>query len=241
MNRKSSLLVLLLILAGLVYLALYLGVLPSALQVVLGVLVVAVLPGYLLTEIFFPFLKSTQRITLSLGLSMVFVILLGFVLHLAGFGLLRDMWLAVSFYSVIVILGFAALFRLSQREVEDTKPLYLPKLHEPFLLFVAVGISVAAVAMASDSSHQQKTPITQLWMLPQESSNTVQIGVVSNHMPTFRLELIGDGEKLLDELVVILNAKANVTELELDEAYKQLEATLYKPDSTVPYRRVVLW
>ncbi len=251
MNCKSNTLMVVLLLVALGYLALYAGVLPSLLHIVLGVLVVAVLPGYLLSEIFFPYLKNTQRLTLSLGLSFVFVILLGFGLHLAGFGLVREMWLAGSFYSSLV-LGIFALIRTTQHDsLEDAKPLAMPKLHEPFLLLVAAGIMVAAVAMASGSSQRERAPITQLWILPQGhstqgQSNSVEVGVVSNDLTTFRLEITGDGETLFDELVVIQAAKAKVIPLELQENfglenYSRLEATLYKTDSSIPYRRVVLW
>ncbi len=240
MNRKSSSLILLLIAVNLAYFALYLGVLPALLQLGLGVLIVAFLPGYFISELLFPYLKNSQRLTLSLGFSLVFVILLGFGLHLAGFGLVKDMWLAVSFYST-VILGIAVLFRVSrQSSREDSRPFYLPKLHEPLFLLVALGIAGAAVAMASNLVERQDTPITQLWVLPQ-TSGTLDVGVVSNEIDTFRLEITGDGEELFNELVVTANAKAKVIPLELTENYDRLEATLYKTDSSTPYRRVVLW
>jgi hypothetical protein len=242
MNRKSNGLISVLILAGLGYLLLYLGVLPASVQVVLGVLVVCVLPGYLLSEIFFPLLKTTERLALSLGLSLVLVMLTGFALHMFGFGLVRDMWTAISFYGLVMALGIVALFRSTQHSLaEERRSLSLPKLHEPFLVLVAVGIAVAAVSIATGASQRQSTPVTQLWILPQSSANTVQVGVLSNERETFRLEITGDDEKLFDDLVVTLNGQAKVLPLTLTQPYAKLEATLYLPGSAVPYRRVVLW
>jgi hypothetical protein len=237
MNRKSSRLAVGLVGVGVAYLLHYLGLLPAPLQIVLGIVAVGVLPGYLFTEIFAPNLGSTHRLTLSLGLSAVFIILAGFFLHLTGFGLVNEMWLALSFYST-VILGILAVVRASQHQTEPG-PLFTPKLHEPLLVVVAVGLAVAALSVASGSSQQQRTPITQLWMLPNETS--VEIGVVSNDRETFRLSVTGDGKELFNELVVTPDARANVTTLELPKTYDRLEATLYIPGSDTPYRRVVLW
>lgn len=243
MNRKSNALIAVLVFAGLAYLLLYLGVLPSLFQAVLGVLVVCVLPGYLLSEIFFPYLKNTKRLALSLGLSFVLVILIGFSLHLFGFGLVREMWTAVSFYGVVLALGILALFRVTQqpRLFREAATWPMPKLHEPFLVLVAVGIAVAALSVATGANQRQHTPVTQLWVLPQKSSNAVQIGVLSNERETFRLEITGDGEELFDELVVIVDEQPKVIPLALNQTYEKLEATLYQPGSTTPYRHVVLW
>jgi hypothetical protein len=237
-NRKSSRLVTGLLLVCIAYLLHYLGWLPAPLQILLGIVVVGVLPGYLFTEIFAPNIGSTHRLTLSLGLSAVFIILAGFFLHLTGFGLVKEMWLALSFYSV-VILGILALVRASQHHAEP-RPVLTPKLHEPLLVLVAVGIAVAALSIAVGSSQRQRTPITQLWLLPSETGS-VQVGVVSNDIETFRLEVTGDGQELFDDLVVTPDARATVIPLELSQNYGRLEATLYIPGSDVPYRRVVLW
>jgi hypothetical protein len=240
MNYKSNALLVVLLAVGLAYLALYLDVLPAALQVCLGALVVLFLPGYLLSEVFFPYLRGVQRLTLSLGFSSVFVLLLGFGLHLSGFGLVQEMWLAGAFYSTL-ILGILALFRVArQGDREGLGPLQVPRLHEPLLVVVALGIAVAAVAVASDTSRRQDTPITQLWILPKTSS-TAELGFVSSEITTFRLEVTGDGEELISELVVTADAQAKVIPLELSKTYDRLEATLYLPSSTTPYRRVLLW
>jgi uncharacterized membrane protein len=250
-NRKSKALITALVITGLAYLLLYLGVLPSLLQMLLGVFVVIMLPGYLLSEIFFPFLRNTQRLTLSLGLSMVLVILFGFGLHLAGFGLVKEMWLAVSFYTVLV-LGIVALFRTTQQEdiLADARPVPMPKLHEPLLVLVAVCIAGVALSMSSGSSQRQNTPITQLWMLPRSSdtasndtvsSDTVQVGVVSNEIETFRLVIMGDGKELLNQRIVTPDSQAQVIPFVPKASYRVLSATLYLPGSDIPYRRVVLW
>lgn len=247
MNRKSKGLSCILVLTGLAYLLHYLGLLPAVLQMTLGVVVVGILPGYLLSEIFFPYLKNSQRLALSLGLSLVVMILFGFGLHLASFGLVKEMWLAVSFYSSLV-LGIFALFRTTQQEdiLADARPLPMPKLHEPLLVLMAAGIAVAALSVANSSGHRQSTPITQLWVLPQGSSETLantplQVGVVSNELHTFRLVIEGDGEELLNELVVTLNGQAKVIPFVPQSTYAMLSATLYLPGSDIPYRRVVLW
>jgi hypothetical protein len=245
-NRKSKSLITVLVVTALAYLLLYLGVLPSVLQIMLGVFVVSVLPGYLLSEIFFPYLRNTQRLTLSLGFSMAVMILFGFGFHLAGFGLVKEMWLAVSFYTVLV-LGIFALFRTTQQEdiLADAKPVPMPKLHEPLLVLVAVGIALVAVSVASGSSQRQNTPITQLWVLPRPSdpgsSKTLQVGVVSNEIDTFRLVITGDGKELLNQRIVTPDSRAQVIPFVPKASYRVLSATLYLPGSDIPYRRVVLW
>ncbi len=241
MNRKSNGLIALLVCAGLAYLLLYLGLLPGVLQVVLGLLVVCVLPGYLFSEAFFPTLGNVQRLTLTLGFSFVLVILTGFLLHVLGLGLAREMWVAVSFYGLILALGVLALFRASRQtdSSDDLQPLIMPRLHEPLLVLIAVGVAVTALSLASGASQRQRTPITQLWITPQGDS--VTIGLASNEDKTFRLEVKRDGEELFNELVATPDATSKTINLKVPESYHLLGATLYLPGSDIPYRRVMLW
>lgn len=56
----------------------------NLLQIIFGLLIVLFLPGYLLSFILFKQLKAIERILLAFGLSLVIVVLLGFLLTAFG-------------------------------------------------------------------------------------------------------------------------------------------------------------
>jgi len=227
----------------------------EAARVVVGMLLALVLPGYAITVAVFPqhMRGGAERVTFSLGLSLVVAFLGGLVLNWTPQGLQATSW-AVLLGSVTLAASIVAVARLwSGNREQSTINRVNPKISigQGALLVLAALVTCAAIGIARNGAATQSYPgFTQLWMLPADgdSNSAVRVGVRSGE-PTavrYRLQVEADGYVVLDQSPIDLEPEEDwETVLAMPSEYSQAEtvdAVLYRLDAPEePYRRVTLW
>lgn len=237
------------------------------LRVVLGLLLVALAPGYtvMLAACPGPAIAGTERLVLSVGVSMTLSVLGGLFLNWTPWGLQPESWV-VLLSGVTLVAAAVALAR--QRGLPTTAQVGVrPRpargglgLGSVCLLTLAVTIISATILLARISA---ATPIeagfSDLWMLPTDGAATpgVRLGVRSQEeaSTSYLLRLDVDGAPV---------TAWHVTELAPGETWEAtvglppgigrsavVEARLYRAEALatdaetvreaeIPYRRVVL-
>ena len=229
------------------------------LRIVIGLLVVFYLPGFALSKAMFPAksLSISERLLLSLGLSLTIVVLGGFLLNWLPGGLQTITW---SIMLILTILG-ASLVSLVRKSTEksinlgncnDLRMIIRgASVSQVVLLGLAFLVIIGAIWVARTGAIQQKyTNFTQLWMLPNDSiaPNTIRLGVNSMEQSeiSFKL-LLKSGKGIVFESYLI--------ELKPGEKWEKIvqiptqlpnvgliEADLFRLDEPdVIYRMVKLW
>jgi uncharacterized membrane protein len=172
---------------------------PPVIGVIWALPLVFVIPGYAVVEALFvdspdqgvsfirrPELKTfhpfngSDRLILSLGLSLAMVIITGFVLNMLPMGLEQTTW-TISLTLLTALLSFIALYR--RQKVK--KKLYIANVTEVvasrfrisfyeyilFLLAIVIVISSVWYSLISAQQQQQQSAFTQFWMVPSKQGH----------------------------------------------------------------------
>lgn len=230
----------------------WLATIFTAVQALLGLIVVLILPGYVLVELLMGrrTLDTLQHLFMTLCASLAIAILGGLMLNQFPLGLRMNGWLAI-FVSTIasgaLLTWFLRHRRRSAAIVAHRVPVRTSQL---LFLGIAALIAVQALFMArTPAPAEHFSGYTMLWMTPIQGAdaNQLQLGIDSKEFSAtgYRLELMVD-EAVAQEWTQIelapnqqwhanlaLNSGALTTET--------LTANLYRLDAPDKvYRHVVL-
>jgi uncharacterized membrane protein len=223
--------------------------------------------GYAASAVLYPLrtLEGSVRLMLSLGLSLVILVLGGLALHLLPIGVQAASW-AWLLYSVSVSLALTALFRrwLAGGVLDGGRPggrrrLELPPdlqdwTLRPGLAVLLMGALVVASFSLGLAGRPAPTDAYQgyslLWIVedPHAENPVVEVGVRSMEFTpeTYRVLLLADGQVVEEWPSITLAPKHEWRVVfELSDYWQgagALEAQLFReqrPD--VPYRQVRLW
>jgi uncharacterized membrane protein len=217
---------------------------------------VLLLPGYALVSALFPnrSLGVLERLVISLGLSLIIVIIGGLALNWTPFGLRASSW-TVLLAGITLAASAVALVRRRGQEISTLGWLGVGDigltLRQGLLLGLAALIVCGGVAVSIiGTSRQSYAGFTQLWILPAggaNAENAVRLGV-SNMESTameFRLAVNVDGNVVKEWPSIDLepNEKWEATLVLLPTGpVARVEADLYRADApTTIYHHVVLW
>lgn len=250
-NLHSNSLVWLIIVGGAAGL-LWLITTVAAFQVVLGLLLVLVLPGYaLMTALFTPQqLGWAERILLSCGASMALGIVGSLALHQSGVQLQAPYWIGLS---IVVTVGAALSIWLMRRpqDLVAEAPLQV-RLNSSHLVLLGLAVLVTSVAFTTTRSAATAAVYqgyTILWLTPQEGTTPqrLQLGVTSKELTatTYTVQIKVDDQLAQEwpqlQLAPHQNWQANL-EMPVEQMTQStVEVLLYRLDQPeTPYRRVVL-
>ncbi len=210
------------------------------------------LPGYAIVAVAFGSreLALPKRIVLSVGTSLMTLVLGAFVLNIFPFGLRTASWAVLLPLVVIAAARGAAL----RREPADRGARRRPTIPRPAPASLAIAAVAVLIAAAALVLAQKPLPAknaagySALWMLPTDSrEDAVAVGVISNerHPASYRLEVsvgnsqsktypvdLDPGEERVYEVNVPLRASGRT----------HVVATLYRKGRPGHvYRRVNSW
>jgi uncharacterized membrane protein len=224
-------------------------------QIVLGLLLVLVLPGFAFTAALFPrrapTLRSTERVVFTFGLSLAITALSGFLLNWTSTGLRAESWYVVL--SGVTLVGWiGALLRdKSLFEVVLSKPRIGRSFVQALLpVAVAAGLIIISLGLARAGALRQRiTDFTQLWMLPQiePQGTVVRLGIrnleLGDSTYTVRLSV---GSRVIRQWTEIKLIPEQIWEtsilLPTDIDGNAAEALLFRDGNMQsPYRKVMLW
>jgi uncharacterized membrane protein SirB2 len=225
---------------------------PTWLTTMLALPLIFVLPGHVLTEVLFYRRKiaSSHRLLLTLGLSVVIVIISGLLLDLLAPGLQRVSWIVCL--SVYIVVGM--LLVLARRGKVEGREIRLRRLqiYEYCIFGLALGGVIFALQYANEGVMQQPHPgFTQLWLLP-AGGCAVRLGIHSFELSSvaYRLAITANdvsvstqfpsvlrvGEQFEKTVTVplatqdgIINVKAQLYRLDRpDEVYRSVNIILHR-------------
>lgn len=189
---------------------------PLVVSILCAFFLVFVIPGYTMSEALFvyspsknhslirkPVLRITgsfngsDRLILSLGLSIALVIITGFVLNMLPMGLEQTSW-AVSLATSVAIFSCIALYRRHKvhRSTVQTGTLHIRiSFYEYALFLLAIIIVVASVwySLINAQQQQQQSTFTQFWMVPSKQAHNscaVLIGMQSFEVATEKYTVV---------------------------------------------------
>jgi uncharacterized membrane protein len=217
---------------------------------------VLVLPGYALTYALFTnrVLGVPERLVLSLGLSLVIVILGGLVLNWTPFGLRASSW-AVLLSSITLGASVVALIRGRGERASRSGWVGIGLIglnfRQGLLLSMAGVVLCGAVAVSIIGAVRQPFPgFTQLWILPANGANknAVRLGMNDRELTAvkYKLSVRVDGQvvKVWPSIDLRPNEKWEATLIIAQTTHTgaaRVEADLYRGDApTKIYRHVVL-
>ena len=231
------------------------------LGILIGLLLVFVAPGYIISVALFP--ESTwsfmERTILTMGLSLAVSVLGGIILYAMKIPLLAETW-ALFYGSIILVMGAIAIIRrlikeYPARRKSDRAPEshthLMPRPGQLALFGLAVLIFLSAMVLAQNVARvYPDTEIVQLWMLPGESSAgpSVRIGAMVNGSApeeySLWLERGGYTVQTWPHLTFEPDKRWEIT-VQVNPNMPgtgPIEAFLYRYDQpTIPYRHVTLW
>lgn len=229
--------------------------------ILIGLLLVFVLPGYIISVALFP--ESTwsfmERTILTMGISLAVSVLGGIVLYSLKVPLLTENW-ALFYGSIILVIGIIGITRrlikdYPARRKSDRAPeshaYLMPRPGQLALFGLAALIFVGAMILVQNMAKiYPNTEIVQLWMLPVENAKSlsVRIGVMVNETApgeySMWLERGGYTVKTWPHLTFKPGERWE-TIVQVDPnmpGIGPLEAFLYRYDQpTIPYRHTSLW
>lgn len=226
----------------------------AVVQVVLGLALVLILPGYVLTEALFMHqqLSSAERLFLVTGASLAIAILGTLGLQQFGWELRLNSWLGL--FISVTLIGAAGVWALRQQGDSTALTPAPVRLgfhvtHIALLALAGVLTSVAFTTAHSAAPAERFQGYTILWLTPQEvgAPNRFQLGVTSKELGATQYKLQIKADDQLAQEWPLLELAPNqewLASIELSpeqRAQHTLEATLYRLDQpATPYRRVVL-
>jgi uncharacterized membrane protein len=175
---------------------------PVALRTVLGLPLVTLLPGYVLSKLIFGArLARAERLLMSLALTLATDVLGGIALSVGPWGIHARSW-AVLLAGMTFALALLTLALPSTRLRSDARIPWRPSRAFVPATLVAMGCSaVCAIAIAAD---RRATPppswvsgYTLFWILP-NADQRVEVGLESGELAatTYRVELRSRGRVL---------------------------------------------
>jgi hypothetical protein len=220
------------------------------LSVILGLAGVFLLPGYCLMSVLFPAPPwgRIEKGMLSLGLSFCLVIMLGLLLHSSPWGITSQSW-AVSLGVILLLASLTAFSRKERPQPAPLRDLTFHVSHRQVGLLVLSALIVAASAYLTVQTaiQNQKSHLTQLWMLPAEdpADRDVRVGVrnLEGEQMVYQLCLTADGREWADCQMLSLNpGEAWQTEITPPHAARKIEAKLFVENAwNQVYRYVIYW
>lgn len=229
----------------------------AVLQVMLGLVLVLLLPGYVLTEALFRQhqLSSAERLFLATGASLAIAILGSLFLQQMGWLLQLNSWLGL--FITVTLLGAGGVWLLQQQRKEgsDAEPAAAPvRLGFQVTHLVLMGLAVIVVSVAFTTARSAAPAdrfegYTILWLTPQDANtpNRLQLGITSKELAATQYKVqIKANDQLAQEwpLLELAPNQEWLASIELSAeqmAQNTLEATLYRLDQPeTPYRRVLL-
>lgn len=253
MNNLRNNSLLLFVLGGCsVALLLWLVTASAIIQLLLGLMLVLVLPGYALTEALFTpqQLSSAERLFLTLSASLAIAILGTLLLQQSGWELRMDNWLALFIgASLIGVVGVGLWRRQEEGTAAVTGRLGFQMTH---LVLIGLAVILTGVAFTTARSAAPATNYqgyTILWLTPQnaDAPQRLQLGITSKELAPAQYKLqIKANDQVAQEwsqLELAPNQKWQATiEVPAEQmAQYSLEAILYRLDQPeTPYRHVVL-
>ena len=247
--------------------AAYVAHVPSAVQIILGTALFFA-PGYLWSEaILSQRLSGIERAMVTVGMSLIFPILGGFLFYALGIPLFRSAW--VGLLVVLTLLGVVAA--AIQRLREDPRDLApdprgtrnpgygadrgqpAPKLKAPALHVAVYGIA-AVVALGSvaysvrSANDQKQAGFTELYMVqPHGGQPKANLGVINHEgdVELYELKLLRQGKVIQSWPITLANGASwqkvisFPTITQMQNKGISMVADLYKdPDTTSVYRMV---
>ncbi|MEZ4727321.1 MAG: DUF1616 domain-containing protein [Caldilineaceae bacterium] len=224
----------------------------AVVQVLLGLVLVFILPGYALTETLFTHqqLSSAERIFLATSASLAIATLGTLFLYQMGWTLQMNSWLGL--FIAISLMGGAGAWVLRRQGNNTALPpvrLGFSVMHIGLLALAVALTSVAFTTARSAAPAERFQGYTLLWLTPQDAStpDRFQLGVTSKELDTtqYKVQIKAD-DQLAQEwpLVELAPNQAWLASIEMpaeQRAQHTVEATLYRLDQPeTPYRRVVL-
>jgi Protein of unknown function (DUF1616) len=210
------------------------------------------LPGYAIVAAAFgphePALP--KRITLSVAVSLMVLVLGAFVLNIFPFGLETASW-AVLLPLVVIAACRGAALRRRRPDRSRGRLLALPRPAAGSLAVgaVALAIAIAALALAGRPLPAENAKgFTALWMLPTDSrEDAVAVGVISNQQDShsYRLRISLGKDQPKTYRVSVDPGEERVYEVDVPprpSGRTHVVASLYKAgDPQKLYRRVTSW
>lgn len=169
----------------------------QGLRIVFGLPFVLFCPGYALVAALIPgnTLELLFRLVLSVGVSLILIILGGLVLHWISSGLYADSW--ALFLGIVTFGGCAvALVRRTRIDI-DGAAVVLPDLalsrKQGMTFGMAFLVVIIAILIARFGASQLVTGgFTQLWLLPapEAGPNIVRVGIHSRELEPERYRVV---------------------------------------------------
>lgn len=221
-------------------------------RALLGVPLVLGLTGYGVTEAIFSTnkLALSERVTWSLGLSLVITILSSLILNLTPQGLQPNSW-AIILSGVTLGASFVAFLRRRKNPIMVSNPfrggIRIPQL---FLFGLAILITAGAIMLAQKGATEMKGPgFTQLWMLSADNPrpDTIRLGINNLESKPMGYALrVNAGSQILGDWnsLSIESGQSWESTIDLPSGSESptVEAQLYRLDAPqTPYRHVTLW
>ena len=253
MKRLSNNLFVVLLAAGLgTAILIWLATSLTAVQAILGLVVVLILPGYALIELLMSrrTLGTSIHLFLSLIASVSIAILGSLLLHQLPVGVRNDSWMAL-FVGTSAGGGLLAWLLRNRRRGAAVAAHRVPvRIGQLLFMGVAVVIAGGALVLArTPGAPTYYAGYTMLWLTPiqGEAANQLELGIDSKEFePTqYSLELLVDGQVAQTWPAIALAPNqqwhASLTLSEEQRSASTLEANLYRLDQpTELYRHVVM-
>ena len=228
--------------------------------VLIGLLLVFLAPGYIISMALFPQSNwsAMERVILTLGISLAISVLGGIILYAINVSLSPEHW-AFYYGGFILIFGIIAIIRRSKTYPARRKTDRAPESHthlrprpwQMALFGLSALIFIGAMILAQTvAKYYPNTEIVQLWMLPAEntSSPSVQLGIKVNESAPAEYSLwLQRGGYIVQTWphITVTPGEQWETTVEVNPNMAgtgPLEPYLYRYDQpTMPYRRVLLW
>ena len=229
------------------------GLESQLLRLLLGLPLALVLPGYALTAAIFPrpTLGRSNRLLLTLALSICATILCGFGLNRSSWGMQRQTWTialaTVTLAGCIIALGRRALAGATPAPHGPGAGLGMRPV-QALLMGLAVALVIGTVVLARyEARLKPPAAVIQLWMLPDGGPATVRIGITSvgEAQGVFRLVIARGGFALREwNSLTIAPGQSWEERVTLDSGQLgagPFEALLYRSDQPGDvFRRVAL-
>lgn len=229
------------------------GLESQALRLLLGLPLALISPGYALTAAIFPrpTLGRSNRLLLTLALSICATILCGFGLNRSPWGMQRQTWTialaTVTLAACIIALGRRALAGGAAVPAGRGAGLGM-RPGQALLVGLALALVAGTIVLARQEARlKPPAAVIQLWMLPDSTPATVRIGITSvgEAQGVFRL-VVARGGFTLREWSSLTIAPGQSWEERMTFDPKQpgagpFEALLYRSDQPGEvFRRVAL-
>jgi uncharacterized membrane protein len=210
------------------------------------------LPGFALVEAAFGEgeLALPKRLTLSVGVSLIVLVLGALILNVFPFGLVTASWAVFLPLVVIAACRWAALKRKRPAEARPLRAsIARPSARTALLVGAAILIGAASIALAQKPLPAKNAEgFTVLWMLPTAREDGVVVGVESNKQDpaSYRLEVkVGKESQSREYRLKLDPGEERTFEVEVPSkpsGRTRVVASLYrKSEPQRLYRRVTRW